>query len=64
MGMFSPIREGSWWIRSKIDPRWNAEGKGIVGGFTIPRECQQKIDQLKEKFGDPPKDLSWEYMKD
>lgn len=64
MGIFSPVREGSWWLRSNSDPRWNCDGRAYVGGFVMPPECQAKIDELKLTLGEPPKDLEWGYMKD
>ncbi|HEY4497079.1 MAG TPA: hypothetical protein VI432_02940 [Candidatus Paceibacterota bacterium] len=63
MGMFGP-REGSWWLRSKKDPRWNTDGRAYVGGFLMPEACRSKIDELKLRFGEPPEDLEWGYMKD
>jgi len=60
----SIIREGGWWLRSISDPRWNCNGRSIVGGLTMPAECERRIKKLKLKFGDPPDDLEWGYMKD
>jgi len=62
MGMFGP-REGSWWLRSDTDPRWNSNGRGYVGGFQCA-EASQEIERLKELYGDPPKDLEMGAMKD
>lgn len=64
MGIFSPVREGSWWLHSEKDPRWNCTGRAGVGGFVIPQECKNKIEQLKQTLGEPPDDLKWGYMKD
>jgi hypothetical protein len=59
------LRKGCWWIRSKKDKRWNCDGNSdLVGGFVIPEECKKTIEKLKLKYGDPPEDLTWEYMKD
>ena len=58
------IREGSWWLHSKKDSRWNDQGKGIVGGLSVPREAQKSIERNKKLYGDPPDDLEWGYMKD
>ncbi len=57
------IKEGSWFLRSKKDPRWDCNGEGLVGAFSIPPACQRKIDELKQTLGEPPDDLEWEYMK-
>ena len=64
MGIFSLVREGSWWLRSKSDQRWNSDGRADVGGFVMPEECKQKLEALKRKLGEPPYDLEWGYMKD
>ena len=64
MGLFSPVREGSWWLRSKSDPRWNSDGRTDVGGFVMPDECKQKLEELKKQLGELPEDLKWGYMKD
>lgn len=64
MGMFKPVREGSWWMSSKKDPKWNANGRGMVGGFVMPQEVETMLEHLKTKYGDPPDDLEFGYMKD
>jgi hypothetical protein len=63
MGMIKLTREGSWWLRSKTDPRWNSDGRGLVGGFQCG-EASAMIEKLKEILGDPPKDLEMGGMKD
>jgi len=63
MGLFKIVREGSWWLRSEQDPRWNCSGSACVGGFVQPQECKDMIKIKTEEFGDPPEDLEWEYMK-
>lgn len=57
--------EGAWSLNSKIDPRWNHEGRGLIsvssgyiGGL------DEKISELKNKFGQPPKDLTIDAIKD
>jgi len=64
MGMIKPTSEGSWWLHSKKDPRWNVSGRAMVGSFMRPSECDNKIEELKKELGDPPDDLEWGYMKD
>ena len=54
---------GSWWVHSKKDARWNATGRDIVGGKTMPEKCREKIDELKKELGEPPNDLEWGYIK-
>lgn len=58
------LTEGSWWLHSEKDPRWNCSGRDSVGGFVMPAECAKKIKELEEKFGAQPKDLEYGYMKD
>lgn len=62
MGMFGP-KMGSWWLRSKADPRWDSDGRGYIGGFQC-LEASKKIEELKELLGDPPHDLELGAMKD
>lgn len=58
-------RSGTWWLESVSDSRWNFSQHGdCVGGFVMPNECLQKIEEFKLKFGELPKDLEWGYMKD
>jgi len=65
MGMLgSIVREGSWILRSVSDPRWNYDGRGMVGGLIMPVQCKEKIEQLRLTLGELPDDLGWSYMKD
>ena len=62
--MFGP-REGSWWLKSQSDPRFNLNGRGYVGGLVVPPDAQKALDELAERLGEsPPKDLEFGYMKD
>lgn len=63
MSMFGP-REGSWDICSESDPRWNASGRAMVGGFNKPNEADQAIRDKEKILGKPPEDLEWGYFKD
>jgi len=58
------MREGTWWIASEKDPRWNKSGKGYVGCFSRPQEAVEAVEELKALYGPPPDDLEWGYMKD
>lgn len=49
---------------SPTDPRWNAEGRDIVGNLQMPRRCKKKLKELKKQLGTPPEDLVWRYVKD
>lgn len=62
--MIKLVRPGSWYLLSKSDPRWNCYGEGNVGGFVMPKECKEKLEELKKQYGTPPDDLEWGYMKD
>ncbi|MDD4761838.1 MAG: hypothetical protein PHZ25_02355 [Candidatus Pacebacteria bacterium] len=65
MGLFLNFPEGGWSLHSDKDPRWNCSGRSdCVGGFVMPQECKDKIEQLKSQLGEPPDDLKWSYMKD
>jgi hypothetical protein len=55
---------GTWWLKSKIDSRWNASGDGWCGGFCMPSECEKELEKLKQLYGEPPADLEYGYMKD
>lgn len=57
------LQEGSWYIISKKDPRWNASGTGFVGMLTKPEEVDATIEEKKKTLGEPPDDLEWGYMK-
>jgi len=63
MGMFKPAKMGSWWLRSKKDPRWNSEGRGMVSSYYIP-DAEREMERLKKKYGKPPSDLEMGGMKD
>ena len=57
---------GCWWTRSESDDRWNMDGRCVVGGFQMPDECRDAIELKRCDLGEdsPPKDLTFEYMKD
>mgnify|MGYP001595559744 CR=1 FL=1 len=56
--------QGTWYLHSESDPRWNAGGTSNVGGFVIPESCRQKLEEFTQKMGEPPEDLTWGYMKE
>ena len=44
MSMFGP-KEGSWWLRSKKDPRWNCDGRGyLLFSAGYPPEIARRIE--------------------
>ena len=57
--------KGTWWLKSKADPRWDDSGASAsVGMFAMPAEVKQRVEELKARLGEPPSDLEWGYMKD
>lgn len=59
------MKQGSWWLTSKSDSRWNCHGQGSVGMFAIPADAQEFMDKKKKELNEePPKDLEFGYMKD
>lgn len=64
MGAFGP-KLGTWWVSSKIDPRWNKQGRGcglVTSGG--PSEAWDWIEKATEEFGEEPADLEIGFMKD
>jgi len=58
------LRQGTWYLESKKDERWNCCGRGEVGGLVMPTDVEKKIKEMREQLGKPPNDLRWGYMKD
>jgi len=53
------IEYGYWWTRSESDPRWDMDGRCVVGEFQTPAECKDAIDLKIANLGeDPPEDLT------
>ena len=65
MSMFGGS-SGGWALSSESDPRWNCSGKAKCLMFSagLPEECEKKIAELEEKYGEKPKDLEFSGMKD
>jgi len=58
------VSSGSWWLKSKLDPRWDCSGYSeSIGGFEMPSECKDKVEELEKIFGNNPKDLEFGYTK-
>ena len=62
MGMFGS--EGEWSLRSVKDPRWNCSGRGFISMGSRPEEADAKIEEMEEKFGEMPDDLTYSCIKD
>ncbi len=61
------LKEGTWWLKSESDPRWNCSGRDNVGMFMTVEACPPALLELKKKtkeLGIAPKDLEFGYMKD
>ena len=58
--------QGSWWIKSESDPRWNREGRGFISGILGPTEfsIEEMIKEMKKEYGEAPEDLEAGWMKD
>ena len=63
MSMFG-LREGTWYLYSKSDSKWNVSGRCMCGGFVIPDEAKKAKEELEAKYGESPKDLELGYEKD
>lgn len=63
MTFFRLEKKCSWWIRSESDSRWNCDGEGTCIGM-ICLELDNKLEELKKNFGEPPKDVTVGFMKD
>lgn len=62
--MFGP-KMGTWWVRSKSDPRWDKDGRGyglVTSGG--PSEVNIWIKSCEKQYGDRPSDLTMGFMKD
>lgn len=54
---------GVWWIWSKENPLCNCSGvTEQLGGYYGPKEVGEKFKELKERFGNLPKDIKWESL--
>jgi hypothetical protein len=65
MSMFGP-KPGSWWLRSKSDPRWDADGRESFLVTAGPvSSAIDFVERKKAELGiDPPDDLEYGCMKD
>lgn len=62
--MFGP-KPGTWWVASKSDPRFNMDGRDLVGGFRCPSSAREAFEaKVKELGASLPDDLEFGYMKD
>ena len=64
MGMLGGIREGSWFVSCKSDPRWNNQGRAIGSCCGGVPDMDAWIESCKKKYGKPPADAEMGFMKD
>lgn len=65
MGMIKFLTDGSWWVSSESDPRWNGGGHSSdVGMFQAGGDSTSWIAKCEGLYGDRPDDLVVGYMKD
>lgn len=60
-------RPGTWVFRSPTDSRWNCDGRAefiLVSSGSLPKEAQEKLEELKVLYGEPPDDLEVSCWKD
>lgn len=62
--MSEQLAMGTWWFESELDSRWNFTGRGLVGSRALPPMLRETFEKLVEKYGNPPKDLTWDYVLD
>jgi hypothetical protein len=57
-------KEGTWWLRSKIDRRWNWSGQsGACDISAKPAEAEAELAELRRALGEePPDDLRYIFI--
>ena len=57
-------KEGTWWLRSKKDRRWNRSGQsGACDASAMPPEAEAALAELRRALGEePPDDLRCTFM--
>jgi hypothetical protein len=64
-GLWPTVREGSWEVRSLKDPRFDMNGRGLVGCFCLPPSADYAIKAKAKELGvEVPDDIEFRYMKD
>ncbi len=54
---------GTWWMSSKSDPRWNDGGPAVVGPFAVSNLVDISIRNKRKKLGNPPTDIEYGYAR-
>lgn len=57
------VKEGSWFVESKIDPRWDNSGRCFGDSFCVP-DMEKWIEKCKKEYGLPPSDATQAFYKD
>ena len=57
-------KEGTWWLRSRNDVRWNCSGQSeVCGASAMPPEAEAALAGLRRALGEaPPDDLAWTFV--
>jgi hypothetical protein len=56
------MSQGTVWLKSPSDPRWNWTGEGSASMWHHP-EIDAKVEDLTKQYGEPPVDLEFGGMK-
>ena len=64
MDAFIKLHHGYWWLKSKIDPRFNNFGSGLVSLFHLPEQAYKFIKKCEKKYKTKkPDDLEFGYIR-
>ena len=65
MGLIKFLRDGTWWVSSESDPRFDTSGHGSVGMGSMPPDANAWVEARAKELGVAvPDDLVFGYMKD
>jgi hypothetical protein len=65
VSIFGDPKEGTWWLKSKNDPRWNKTSRGFgLVTESGPGELGSWLKECRKKFGRPPDDCECGFAKD
>lgn len=64
-GCDGPRDPGTWSLFSETDPRFNLQGRGLVGGLVMPEDAKKALAEKEAELGcKAPDDLEFSYFKD
>ena len=67
MDRFGGPKPGSVYLRSGSDPRWDCDicvKEILISSGELPVEAKEKIQELTNRYGEPPNDLEIAMWKD